>query len=146
MTVSGLVSDSDTTGGECTLYDNGKFNCSADEHGIDRDYTGTYTQAGNKIQCTFDSNGLQEFKDMLTSWVKELAYGEGANISNISFNFTSVRISQMTISKKTGIPGNVTVTITGKVSAILDGRFTTKNFSYNSKVTFQSVSHLNSGR
>ncbi len=135
--VSGLVSDSDMTDGHCTLYDDGTFNCYADEHGIDRNYTGTYGQAGYRVQFTFNSDGLQEFKDMLTHWVEQLAYEDEADISNISFNFTSVTISRMTISKRTGIPGNVTVTIRGKVSAILDGRSITKSFSYSSKVTFQ---------
>ena len=33
--VSGLVSETDTTAGDCTLYDDGTFNCYEDEHGID---------------------------------------------------------------------------------------------------------------
>lgn len=135
VTVSGLGSDSDLAIGDCTLYDDATFICHDDKNGWD--YTGTYVQTGYRIKFTFDSDGLQEFKDMLTNWAEEVAYGEGADISAVSIDFTSVKISQMTISKKTGIPGNVTVTIRGKVSAILNGKFTKKNFSYSSKVAFQ---------
>ncbi len=144
LTISGLISESDTTYGDCTLFDDGTFNCYEDEHGRDRNYTGTYieirsTKSSIKYQSSFDSNGLQEFKNMLTDWAKDLANDEGAEISNISFNFTSVKTSQMTISKKTNLPGKVTITIKGKVSAKLDGVYTTKNFSYTSKITFQNA-------
>ncbi len=135
VTVSGLGSSSDTASGDCTLYDDATFICHDDTNGWD--FAGTYIQTGNKIKFTFDSDSLQEFADMLTNWAEEVAYGEGADISDISIDFTSVKITQMTISKKTGIPGNVTVTIKGKVSAILEGKFIKKNFSYSSKVRFQ---------
>ena len=142
LTISGLVSASDVTYGNCALFDNGIFACYEDEHGRDRNYTGTYTvvgSAGNRIQFTFDSDGVQEYKSMLTDWAEELAGEEGMPIGNISYKFTSFRIPQITISKKTNLPGSVTLTIRGKVSATLDGDFTTKSFSYTSKITFQNV-------
>jgi hypothetical protein len=142
ISIPGVISASDTTFGNCTLYDDGTFNCYEDEHGRDRNYTGTYTTIGStkssiKYQFSFDSNGLQEYKNMLTDWAEDLANDEGAEISNISFNFTSVKTSRITISKKTNLPGKVTITIKGKVSANLNGVYTTKNFSYTSKITFQ---------
>jgi len=142
LTISGLVRASDTTFGDCTLFDDGTFNCYEDEHGTDRNYTGTYTLVGSskstiKYQSSFDSNGLQEYKNMLTDWAEDLASDEGAEISDISFNFTSVKISKMTISRKTNLPGKVTVTIKGKVSANLNGVYATKKFSYTSKIVFQ---------
>ena len=140
FTVKGLISETDTTYGDCTLYDNGTFNCYEDEHGIDRNYTGTYAYIGTtgyKFQFTFDAEGLQEYRDMLTGWAEDMADQEGAEISNISFSFTSVKTSKVTISKKTGIPGNAKVTIKGKVSAILEGMYATKNFSFSSNITFQ---------
>ena len=142
LTISGLISDSDTTYGDCTLFDDGTFNCYEDEHGRDRNYTGTYTEIKStkssiKYEFSFDSNGLQEYENMLTDWAEDLANDEGAEISNISFNFTSVKISKMTISRKTNLPGKVTVTIKGKVSANLNGVYATKKFSYTSKIVFQ---------
>jgi hypothetical protein len=142
LTISGLIRASDTTFGNCTLYDDGTFNCYEDEHGRDRNYTGTYTSIGStkssiKYQFSFDSSGLQEYKNMLADWAEDLANDEGAEISNISFNFTSVKTSRITISKKTNLPAKVTITIKGKVSANLNGVYTTKNFSYTSKITFQ---------
>ncbi len=139
--VSRLVSGSDTTYGDCTLYDNGTFNCFEDEHGKDRNYTGTYAyigKTGYKFQLTFDANAVHEYRDMLTGWAENMADQEGAEISNISFSFTSVKTSRVTISKKSGIPGKATVTIKGKISAILDGKYITKNFSFSSRITFQS--------
>ncbi len=142
VTVSGLASESDKTYGDCTLYDNGTFNCYEDDHGIDRNYTGTYVHIGTtgyKIQFILDSNGLQEYRDMLTGWAEDLAYEEGVQISNLSFSFTTVMTSQVKISKKSGIPGKAKVTIKGKVSADLDGKYTTKSFSFSSKITFQDA-------
>ena len=138
VSVSGLGSDSSTSYGNCTLYDDETFNCY--DGGIGRSYTGTYVyigKTGYKIQFILDSYALQELEDMLTEWAENAAYEEGAQISNISFSFTSVKTSKVTISNKTGIPGKATVTITGKVSAYLDGKYITKGFSYRSKITFQ---------
>jgi len=124
------------------LYDDGTFTCYEDEHGRDRNYTGTYAfvgRTGNKVQLTFDQNGVQEYKRMLTDWVEDLAAEDGAAVSDISFDFTSFKIPQATISKRTNLPGGVTLTIRGKVSADLDGVFTRKNFSYTSRITFQNA-------
>jgi hypothetical protein len=141
FTVPGLVSKSDTTSGDCTLYDDGTFNCYENEHGIGRNYTGDYVYIGNtgyKIQFILDPLGLLEYTDMFRAWVLDMADEKGADISNISFNFTSVMTSQVTISKRTGIPGKARVTIKGKISADLDGKPTTKNFSFSSNITFQN--------
>jgi hypothetical protein len=140
--VSGLVSESDTTQGDCTFYDDGTFNCYEDEHGIDRNYTGTYVYSGStgyKIQCFLDGDGLQEYTDMLTRWAEEMASEEGVVISNILLRFTSVKTPTLKISKKTGIPGKAKVTLKGTISAYLDGTYVTKKFTLTSKITFEQA-------
>ncbi len=142
FTVSGLVSESDTTTGDCTFYDDGTFNCYEDEHGTDRNYTGTYVYSGtkgNKIKCFLDSNGLEEYKDMLTRWVEDMASEEGVVISNISLRFTSVKTPTLKISKETGIPGKAKVTLKGTISAYLAGTYVTKKFTLTSQVTFEQA-------
>jgi hypothetical protein len=142
FTVSGLVSETDTTTGDCTLYDDGTFNCYEDEHGIDRNYTGTYAYSGataGKIQCFLDADGLQEYSNMLTRWAEELAGKEGVVISNIALRFTSVKTPTLKISKKTGIPGNAKVTLKGTISATVNGAYITKKFSFASQITFDQA-------
>ncbi len=142
FTVSGLVSETDTTTGDCTLYDDGTFNCYEDEHGIDRNYTGTYVYSGatgSKIQCFLDADGLQEYTDMLTRWAEEMANEEGVVISDIVLRFTSVKTPALKISKKTGIPGIAKVTLKGTISAYLNGTFVTKKFSFTSQITFEQA-------
>ncbi len=140
LTVFGLVSDaSDRTYGYCRLYDDGTFNCYEDDHGIDRNYTGTYAIVGinrNKIKFVLDSHGLQEYVSMLTSWAEELADEEGVSIGGISFDLRKVNISIVTISKKSGVPSKAVLTVKGKVSAYLDGKNTRRNFSSTSRIKF----------
>jgi len=145
FTVSGLVSESDATYGDCTFYDDGTFNCYEDEHGTDRNYTGTYVYSGtkgNKINCFLDSNGLEEYKDMLTRWVEDMAGEEGIVISNISLRFTSVKTPTLKISKETGLLGKAKVTLKGTISAYLAGRYVTKKFTLTSQVTFEHAPTL----
>ena len=140
FTVSGLVSESDATTGDCTFYDDGTFNCYEDEHGTDRNYSGTYVYSGtkgNKIKCFLDTHGLEEYKDMLTQWVEDMAGEEGVAISNIVLRFTSVKTPTLKISKETGIPGKAKVTLKGTISAYLAGTYVTKKFTLTSQVTFE---------
>jgi hypothetical protein len=139
LTVTGLVSDSDITFGSCTLYEDGTFNCYENEHGTGRNYGGTYTLIGkkkNKVQFTFGQSSVQEYKSVLTDWVEALAAEDGATLSNISFDFTTFKIPKATIPTTATQTGSVTLTIKGKVSATLDGVYTTKKFSYTSKISY----------
>ena len=142
FTVSGLASETDATNGNCTLYDNGTFNYHEDEHGMDRNYTGTYVDSGttgNKIQCILDSNGLQEYTNMLRRWTRDMAREKGVVSRNISLSFTSVRTSKVIISKTTGIPGKAKVALKGTINAYFDGTYTTRKFVFATQITFESA-------
>jgi hypothetical protein len=137
--ISGIGSTSGVSYGNLTLYDDGTFNL-YDATG-DYTYTGTYVYTTGKqkdtVRFTLDQNGVNELKTMLTVLAEDYAAGEGVEVSNINFQFNPPTNLKITISKKTNLPSSLKVSIRGKVSAILEGKYKNKSFSYSCIIAFQ---------
>jgi hypothetical protein len=135
--VAGKFSDADITYGTLTFNDDYTFNA----HEIDtgRTFTGTFSlmNKGKTIAFVLDPSSLDEIKNgTLTDWLTEMADEGDVYISNLSFDFRNVRLTNAKISKKTNWPSYALLVIKGKVSAIADGKYTIKNFSYSCRITF----------
>ena len=130
-------SDSDITYGTVTFNDDYTFKLYETDTG--RSFTGTFSLVNNgkKIAFVLDQSSLDEIKNgTLTDWLTQMAEEGGIAISDISFDFSNVRIPNAKISKKTNLPSYALIVIKGKVSATVNGKYKTKNFSYRCKVTF----------
>jgi uncharacterized repeat protein (TIGR02543 family) len=138
-TITKVGTDYSTTYGICSLYDDGTFDVYEDDYGTSRHYTGTYQIIGGKtkkIIFTLDQQGRSEIETMLTDWVQDVADEEGVEISDISFAIKQIKITKATINKKTDTPKNITITIKGTVSAILEGSYATRKFQLTEKILF----------
>lgn len=139
VTVSGIGSDSDVTSGNLTLYNDGTFNLEDSENGWN--YTGTYVYTPGKqkdtVKFTLDQAGITTLKNMLTEWALEDAAAHGDTLSNIDVQFNPPTNLKTTIPKSSNIPSNLTVSIRGRVSAILSGKQMNKTFSYKCGIAFQ---------
>jgi hypothetical protein len=134
--VVGKFSDSDIAYGIFAFNNDYTFSV-YDIYG--RTFTGTFSliNNGKKIVFVLDPSSLDEIKNvMLTDWLTEMAEEGDVYISNISFDFRKVRITNAKISKKTNWPLHALIVIKGKVSAIANGKYTIKNFSYRCKIKF----------
>jgi hypothetical protein len=119
---------------------NGTFSHDNDENGYI--YTGTCSldNKGRKLSLSLDSNGLAEIKDMLESWIIDWVEWEGAEVTNVSFDFQKVTYTKATISRKTNAPNKATMKVKGKVSGLLTDdrgtKYITVNFTYTAKIIF----------
>jgi hypothetical protein len=138
--VSEVVSR-DKTSGVIDLYSDETFELY--EYDSGRTYTGTYTieDSGKKQKLYFqlDSNGMDEMRNMLIDWVYELAYDGGIDVSDLSLEFTKIKITKAIISKKTGKPKSTKIKITGNLTGYKNGKFISREVKYQSIIKFKSI-------
>ena len=136
--VAGIGSWSSTNSSTVTLGDDETFTLDEIDSTGDYNYTGTWAliNNGKKIAFQLDGPGYLELQRVWANWFRELAYGYGATIDDISFWDITYSISQPGVPKKTNIPKKATIKARGWVSARLNGESISKKFSYTSKVYF----------
>lgn len=106
------------------------------------EYTGTYklyrSGGKQKLKITFDENGKTALKNMMINWITEHASEGGISVSGLSIKIKRIGITHAIISKKTGKPGKIKITIVGSVSGYKNGKYATRNISYQTTVRFKS--------
>jgi hypothetical protein len=130
LSISGLAHDSWTGNGTVTFSGDGTFDLFDGTY----DYTGTYTVVKKGKQMTFalDDNGLSAVESDLMDNIQNMADNAGVSLSDLSLTIQSDTVSKAAV--KNGMPTKTTLTVRGKVSAYVDGKFKTKSFTYKSVV------------
>jgi hypothetical protein len=126
LNVAGLAHRSSVSSDTCTFLDGGTF----DLYDGNYHYTGTYilVKNGRQMALTLDANGQSALESNLTDLIQGLAADAGVTLDNLLLSVQRVTISNAAM--KNGQPNKATITASGKVSAVVDGTFKTKSFSY----------------
>lgn len=138
LKISGIGSRSAENYGTATLDQLGTFNL----HEVDStgafNYTGNWglIKEGKKMSIALNAAGQAELIRAWELWLIEVGNEFGVSVNNIEFSVESLTITQPSIPKKTLIPKVTTLKAKGWVSALVDGEYLTKRFSYSSKVYF----------
>jgi len=101
-------------------------------------YSGTWTKIkkGKKIRIVLSSSGKAEVKEMLKDWMVSYASWNGAYLTGVYLNFTKIKISDIKIHKKTGIPTKCKFSVKGKASGYLNGVKETSSFKFQCNLIF----------
>ncbi|MEC4749146.1 hypothetical protein, partial [Methylomicrobium sp. Wu6] len=137
MTVSRLGSRSGANDSTMLFNDDGTFTLTEVESPQTYVYTGHWKLInGKKLFLDLDDAGQSEFMRMWTNQLKEMATEKGISIDGINFSDIRFTLSQPKIPKNKLVPGKVTITAKGRVSASANGQDIMRRFTYKNRVTF----------
>jgi len=133
LKVAGVHPASGTSTGTFAFNDDGTFDLS--DNGDD--FTGNYTvvKNGKQVEFALDDASVSLLENVIIDGIESIAEGGGVTLQNVTLAIKKMTIANATI--KNGNPVKTTVTVSGKVSADVDGKSETRSFSYKSVIVFQ---------
>jgi hypothetical protein len=91
---------------------------------------------GKKVLYAISPQGEAELKDVMATWIVNVAASGGLTVVVTDISFDVLTIKPAKVSKTTGFPIKTTLKARGWVSGTVDGTPVVRKLKYSSKVTF----------
>jgi hypothetical protein len=100
-------------------------------------YSGSYKFVDDRtrIQPNFNNSSRDEYKAMLTYWIKSYAKDEGVSIRNIRITIDTLKMSRPRVIARNPLKfTSITATCKGTARAIVNGKSRSRSFVHQSKI------------